>query len=183
MDNSTLNLNGRQATVGSFTRIGNAAVQRGPGGKIQGQNLSISGGAPYVLDGTDAFTGSASVSNGAEVSNTVPVTLSNGLSVFGNGTRYTAAAPLSLGGFTGLSVGAGSVFNANAELTVEGFSFFSLQVSGVFNANAPLTSTNRLFISDGGGTSNVNANVAITSVFLQLWPRSTSIRVRSPPPT
>ena len=175
VDNATLNLNGRPTTVGSFTRVGNAIINRGgAAGRILGQNLNISGGAPYVLNGTDVFTGSVSVSGGATVSNTVPVNLESGLTVSGNGSGYTVAAPLSVG-VSGFSIGAGSVLNANAAVTFSSSFAFDSQVNGVLNANAPLTGHGNLAVRDGG-VVNVNANVGFDSISM---PSSSVINLNS----
>ena len=61
--------------------------------------------------------------------------LESGLTVSGNGSGYTVAAPLSVG-VSGFSIGAGSVLNANAAVTFSSSFAFDSQVNGVLNANA-----------------------------------------------
>ena len=66
LDIATLNLNGRQATVGTFNLSGPAVVNRGAGGGIQGLSFGVTGGT-YVIEGSDNFTQSGSVSGGGRL--------------------------------------------------------------------------------------------------------------------
>ena len=78
---STLNLGGRQATVGTLDLSGAAVVDRGMGGGVQGQSLSVAAGASYVIEGSDNFTNSISVATGGTAANNIAQTLSGTLSI------------------------------------------------------------------------------------------------------
>ena len=194
---STLNLNGHQAAVGTFSLSGTAPVNRGIGGGVQGQNFSVTAGASYVIDGSDNFTTTVSVSNGATAANNVPLTLSTNLAVSGAGASYTVNAPLGLSTFLSL-ISNGGMLSVNANINSPG----ELRISNAgstLNLNSGTLTAGTLTVQSGAVVNRTGGTYALAvlaspmapachirerTVFPQvwLWPRAPRSRYRKTSP-